>query len=110
LRDISDGESLLEVSSLVKPPHDKLSETVITTASKSEKLAWLASMEPGATHTVNYKTQDFAKEVGAITNGKGVNLVIDFVGKSHWEKNIASLAVDGRMVILSMLSGVSRYL
>jgi len=80
-------------------------ETVITTASTPEKLAWLASMERGATHTVNYKTQDFAKEVGAITNGKGVNLVIDFVGKSHWEKNIASLALDGRMVMLSILSG-----
>jgi len=80
-------------------------ETVITTASTTEKLEWLAAMKEGPTHTVNYKTQDFAKEVETITEGKGVNLIIDFVGKSHWDKNIASLGLDGRMVMLSVLSG-----
>jgi len=62
-------------------------------------------MREGPTHTVNYKTQDFAKEVDTITGGKGVDFVLDFVGKSHWEKNIASMAFDARMVILSTLSG-----
>jgi NADPH:quinone reductase-like Zn-dependent oxidoreductase len=63
-------------------------------------------MEMGPTHTINYKTQDFAEESKAIT-GKGVDLIVDFVGKDHWEKNITSLAVDGRMVMLSLLSGKS---
>jgi NADPH:quinone reductase-like Zn-dependent oxidoreductase len=66
-------------------------------------------MQNGPTHTVNYKTQDFAKECETITNGEGVNLIIDFVGKSHWDKNIASLAIDGRMVLLSFLSGETSY-
>jgi NADPH:quinone reductase-like Zn-dependent oxidoreductase len=65
-------------------------------------------MKEGPTHTINYKLQDFAKESKAITEGKGVDLIVDFVGKDHWAKNIDSLGMDGRMVILSFLSGMSR--
>ncbi|OCH90446.1 quinone oxidoreductase [Obba rivulosa] len=78
---------------------------VIATASTSEKLNWLLSLPSGATHAVNYKTQDFAAEVKRITNNKGVDVIIDFVGQSHWQKNIDSLAVDGRMTLLALLSG-----
>ena len=39
------------------------------------------------------------------TNGKGVDFVIDFVGPTHWERNIISLAVDRRMLLLAILSG-----
>lgn len=62
-------------------------------------------MPNGATHGVNYKTQDFAEEVKTITGGKGVDVVIDFVGQSHWDKNISSLARDGRMTLVGLLSG-----
>ncbi|CAL1713517.1 unnamed protein product [Somion occarium] len=78
---------------------------VIATASTSDKLNWLRSLPSGATHTANYKTQDFAAEVKKVTEGKGVDVVIDFVGQSHWHKNIDSLAVDGRMTLLAFLSG-----
>ncbi|KDQ62036.1 hypothetical protein JAAARDRAFT_54076 [Jaapia argillacea MUCL 33604] len=78
---------------------------VIATASTSEKLDWLLSIPNGATHAINYKTQDFAAEVKKITDGKGVNVIIDFVGQSHWHKNIDSLAIDGRMTLLATLSG-----
>ncbi|EMD39659.1 hypothetical protein CERSUDRAFT_111964 [Gelatoporia subvermispora B] len=78
---------------------------VIATASTSEKLNWLLSLPSGATHAVNYKTQDFADEVKTITDGKGVDVIIDFVGQSHWHKNIDSLAMDGRMTLLAVLSG-----
>lgn len=79
--------------------------TVTATASTAEKLDWLLSMPHGATHAVNYKTQDFSAEVKNTTGGKGVNVIVDFVGQSHWEKNIDSLAIDGRMTLLSFLSG-----
>ena len=39
------------------------------------------------------------------TGGQGVNMVIDCVGQGHFAKNIDALAVDGRMVMLAMLSG-----
>ncbi|KAJ7465126.1 chaperonin 10-like protein [Mycena latifolia] len=59
----------------------------------------------GATNTANYKTEDFSQVAKQVTGNKGVDVVIDFVGQSHFEKNLASLAVDGRMTMLALLSG-----
>ena len=84
-------------------------ENVITTASTSEKLEWLLKIPNGPTHTVNYKTQDFAAEAKKITNGKGVNVIVDFPGLSHFVQNIDTLAVDGRMTMLALLSGWSYF-
>lgn len=78
---------------------------VITTASATSKLNWLLSLPNGPTRTINYKTQDFAAEVKTITDGKGVDVIIDFPGQSHFVKNIESLAVDGRMTMLALMSG-----
>lgn len=64
-------------------------------------------MPNGATHAANYKTEDFSAVVKEVTNNKGVDVVIDFVGQSHWKKNIESLAVDGKMAMLALMSGVS---
>ncbi|EJD39283.1 quinone oxidoreductase putative [Auricularia subglabra TFB-10046 SS5] len=79
-------------------------KNIIATAGTEEKLAWLREVL-GATHTANYKTEDFSQTVKGATEGKGVDVVVDFVGRTHWEKNLESLAVDGRMVILAALSG-----
>lgn len=79
--------------------------TVTATASTKDKLDWLLSIPNGATHAVNYKTEDFAAEVKKTTDGKGVDVVIDFVGQTHWTKNIDSLALDGRMTMLGLLGG-----
>ncbi|KAI0770603.1 quinone oxidoreductase [Fomes fomentarius] len=79
--------------------------TVTATASTREKLECLLGFPQGPTHAVNYKTQDFAEEVKKTTDGKGVNVIIDFVGQSHWNKNIDALAYDGRMTMLALLSG-----
>ncbi|PSR71676.1 hypothetical protein PHLCEN_2v12450 [Hermanssonia centrifuga] len=79
--------------------------TITATTSTQEKIDFVLKMPNGATHGVNYKTQDFAEEVSKITNGKGVDVVIDFVGQSHWHKNIAALAKDGRMTLLAFMSG-----
>lgn len=62
-------------------------------------------MPNSATHVANYKVDDFAAVVKEITGGKGVNVVIDFVGQSHFNKNLEALAFDGRMVMLGLLSG-----
>ncbi|KAK0189213.1 quinone oxidoreductase [Armillaria mellea] len=80
-------------------------KNVITTASTKEKLDWLLSIPNGATHGVNYKTHNFAAESLKITHGKGVDVILDFVGQTHWKGNIDSLAVDGRMTIFALLSG-----
>lgn len=64
----------------------------------------------GATDVANYKTQDFSTVVKEVTDNKGVDIVVDFVGQSHWGKNIESLAFDGRMIMLALLSGKFLYL
>lgn len=86
-------------------PHPPSRKNVIATASTKEKLDWLLSIPNGATHGVNYKTHDFAAEALKITHGKGVDVILDFVGQTHWKGNIDSLAVDGRMTIFALLSG-----
>jgi len=79
--------------------------TVTATTSTQDKIDWLLSLPNGPTHTANYKTEDFVAAVKAVTGGKGANVVIDFVGQSHFNKNIDALAVDGRMTMLALLSG-----
>ena len=82
-----------------------VSNTVTATTSTQEKINFVLNLPSGATHAVNYKTQDFHQETQKITDGKGVDVVIDFVGRTHWQKNIASLARDGRMTMLALMSG-----
>ncbi|KAH7314004.1 quinone oxidoreductase [Rhizoctonia solani] len=78
---------------------------VITTASSKEKLDFLHNMPKGSTHGVNYREQNFAEEVAKITDGRGVDVIVDFIGPDYWEKNIEALAQDGRMAILASMSG-----
>ncbi|CCO37259.1 Quinone oxidoreductase PIG3 [Rhizoctonia solani AG-1 IB] len=62
-------------------------------------------MPKGSTHGVNYREQNFAEEVAEITDGHGVNLIVDFIGPDYWDKNVEALAKDGRMVVLASMSG-----
>ncbi|PTO35106.1 NAD(P)H-quinone oxidoreductase [Enterococcus mundtii] len=78
---------------------------VIVTAGSAEKLTFC--QELGADEVINYKTQDFAEEVKKMTDGNGVDVILDFVGASYWEKNLASIATDGRWVLIGTLGGTS---
>ncbi|KAF8631070.1 hypothetical protein AX15_002672 [Amanita polypyramis BW_CC] len=82
-------------------------QQVIATTSTQEKIDCLKGIEKGPTTVINYKTQDFASVVKEVTNNKGVDILIDFVGQSHWNKNLDSLALDGTMICLSSLSGAN---
>ena len=77
---------------------------VIATAGTAEKAA--ACEELGA-DGVNYREKDFAEAVAGLTAGEGVDLVLDLVGASYWDRNIASLRSGGRMVLLGLLGGAS---
>ena len=68
---------------------------VLATASSDDRLSRLT--EYGLDHGINYKVADVGKEVMALTNGKGVNLVLDSVGGSTLEGSVASLAYRGRI-------------
>src|SRR2546427_823735 len=76
---------------------------VIGTVSSAEK-AKLAR-DAGADETIDYMHQDFEAEVKRITGGKGVQVVYDGVGKTTWEKSLASLAPRGLMALYGASSG-----
>jgi NADPH2:quinone reductase len=69
--------------------------TVLATASSDERLARLA--EYGLDHAINYATGDVPREVMRLTDGRGVDLVVDPVGGRTLEGSIASLAYRGRI-------------
>ena len=76
---------------------------VITTVGNAEKAE--ACRRAGADHALNYREQDFVAEVAAITARHGVDVVLDMVGGDYIEKNLKSLAIDGRMVLIAFLRG-----
>ena len=59
----------------------------------------------GCDEIINYTKEDFAKKVMEITNGKGVPVVYDGVGKSTLEKSLNCLKVRGMMVSFGNASG-----
>jgi NADPH2:quinone reductase len=81
-----------------------LGATVIATAGSDDKRA--ACLALGADHAINYKTQDFVAEVKRLTNGAGVNVVLDMVAGGYVAREIECLAEDGRLVIIAVQGGV----
>ena len=81
----------------------RLGARVIGTASTDDK-AELAR-KAGADTVINYTTHDFAIEVRRLTQGRGVNVVYDSVGKSTWQKSLDCLAPLGMLVLFGNSSG-----
>ncbi|KAH0536245.1 hypothetical protein FGG08_006867 [Glutinoglossum americanum] len=77
---------------------------VYVTASSREKIDFCVN-ELGASQGFNYKEQDFAKEIDKATGGKGVDIIIDFIGQDYFQQNLDAAAKDGRIVTLGALSG-----
>ena len=81
-----------------------LGARVIATAGSDEKCA--ACLTLGADHAINYKTQDFAVEAMKLTDGRGVDVVLDMVAGAYVAREITCLAEDGRLVIIAVQGGV----
>ncbi|NXA81622.1 QORX oxidoreductase, partial [Thryothorus ludovicianus] len=75
----------------------------IVTAGSQEKLE--ATAKAGAAAGFNYKNEDFSEKVLEFTQGSGVDIILDCVGASYWEKNLNCLSTDGRWIIYGLLSG-----
>ncbi|GAD20724.1 NAD(P)H-quinone oxidoreductase [Acidovorax sp. MR-S7] len=78
--------------------------TVIVTAGSDDKCA--ACLALGAHHAINYKTQDFVAETRRITEGRGVDVVLDMVAGSYVAREVECLAEDGRVVIIAVQGGL----
>jgi NADPH2:quinone reductase len=77
--------------------------TVIVTVGADEK--GRECLKLGADHFVNYKSQDFAKEVLRLTSGVGVNVVLDMVGGEYIGREVQCLANDGRLALIATQGG-----
>lgn len=77
--------------------------TVYATAGSPEKCDFCRSL--GADEAIDYRAQDFLTEVKRLTDGKGVNVILDMVGGPYIQRNIAALAVEGRLVQIAFLQG-----
>ena len=81
----------------------QLGATVIGTVGSAEKAA-LAKAH-GCDHTINYREEDFQKRVMEITNGKGVPVVYDSIGKDTFEASLDSLQPRGLLASFGNASG-----
>ena len=79
--------------------------TVLATAGSDEKCR--ACEDLGATQAINYRTADFVEAVRQLTDGRGVDLILDIVGGSYVARNLAALAMDGRLVQIGFMTGES---
>lgn len=80
-----------------------LGHKVIVTAGSDEKVE--ACRKLGADLAINYRSEDFSEAVQAFTQGQGVDVILDMVGASYFDRNLDLLKVRGRLVFIATLGG-----
>jgi NADPH:quinone reductase-like Zn-dependent oxidoreductase len=78
--------------------------TTIVTCGSADKCARALAL--GADYAIDYKTSDFVAEVAAITNKRGVEIVLDMVAGDYVPRNLKCLGPDGRHVTIAVQGGV----
>ena len=74
---------------------------VLTTAGSDEKCE--AARKLGAAHAFNYRNTDWVAEAKRVTNGRGVDVILDIVGGDYMARNLDLLAVEGRLLQIAFL-------
>lgn len=77
--------------------------TVFTTAGTPEKCEFCIRL--GAHHAIDYRQEDFVARVQALTQGRGVDVILDLVGGGYLARNVAALAIEGRLVSIATQGG-----
>jgi tumor protein p53-inducible protein 3 len=81
---------------------------VIASAGSNEKLEWLRTL--GADRTLNYRSEDLVAVCAEETGGRGVDVILDFVGASYAERHQRCLAEAGRWIVIGLLGGAEAQL
>jgi putative PIG3 family NAD(P)H quinone oxidoreductase len=76
---------------------------VFATAGSPEKCR--ACERLGAERAIDYRTEDFVQVVRDLTGNRGVDLILDIVGGSYVNRNLAALAMDGRLIVIGFMEG-----
>ncbi len=104
-----DGESLLVqggtsgIGVTALQVASALGHRVFATAGSDEKARACEAL--GAERGINYKTEDFATVVKQLTDGKGVDVILDMVGGDYVAREISCLADDGRIGLIALQGG-----
>ncbi|MDX1529281.1 MAG: NAD(P)H-quinone oxidoreductase [Gammaproteobacteria bacterium] len=77
--------------------------TVYATAGSAEKCE--ACLKLGADAAINYREEDFVERIESLTEGKGVDLILDMVAGDYLPRNLKCLAVEGRLVQIALQKG-----
>lgn len=85
-----------------------LGHRVFATAGSDEKCRACEAL--GAERGINYKTEDFSVVVKQLTDGRGVDVILDMVGGDYLPREIDCLADDGRLGIIALLGGAKAQL
>ncbi len=80
-----------------------LGATVIATAGGPDKVA--VALAHGATHGIDYKSEDIRERVKALTGGRGAELIYDPVGGAVFDASLRSVAQDGRIMVIGFAGG-----
>ena len=80
-----------------------LGSRVFATAGSPAKCA--ACERLGAERAINYRTEDFVEVTKAATGGRGVDVILDMIGGEYVPREIAALAEEGRLVLISTMGG-----
>ncbi|MCH8571766.1 NAD(P)H-quinone oxidoreductase [Nesterenkonia sp. AY15] len=80
-----------------------LGAEVLTTVGSADKAS--LAVELGADHVINYREEDLGARVQELTEGRGVDVILDVVGAKYLETNLRSLATAGRLVIIGLQGG-----
>ena len=97
------GASSVSIAGIQLCKADRATQIYVT-ASSQEKIDFCKRL--GATDGFNYKTQNWSAEVLRATDGRGVDVIVDFVGPTYFKGNLNAAARDGRIVNLGFLGGV----
>ena len=106
---LSDGETLLVqggtsgIGVTAIQVATALGHRVFATAGSDEKCR--ACEELGAERGINYRTEDFVEVVMELTDGKGVDVILDMVAGDYVTREVRCLADDGRIAIIALLGG-----
>ena len=76
---------------------------VFVTAGTDDKIANCKSL--GATEGINYKQSDFVDEIERLTDGEGVDVVLDFIGAPYLQRNLQILRTKGRLLQVGLMGG-----
>jgi NADPH:quinone reductase-like Zn-dependent oxidoreductase len=81
-------------------------KSVFATVGSQEKVDF-CTQKLGVTAAFNYRSQNWAAEIQQQTQGKGVDVIVDFIGANYFQDNLKTAALNGRIVQLALLSGAT---